>query len=127
MIPLEEHEFTLNKGEFRDPIAIRYNKALLGLSSQCHFGQKHDVTPALNCKKGGFVTIRHNDIRDFEANLLSKICSDVELEPALQPITDENTRGLTGDESRPDIRVRGFWRKGQNAYFEIRVNTLHIK
>ena len=67
--------------------------------------------------------IRHNDIRDFEANLLSKICSDVELEPALQPVTDENTRGLTGDESRPDIRARGFWRKGQNAYFDIRVTN----
>ena len=51
VIPLEEHEFTLNKGEFRDAIAIRYNKALRGLLSQCPCGQKYDVTHALNCKK----------------------------------------------------------------------------
>ena len=75
------------------------------------------MTHAINCKKGGFVIIRHNDIRDFEANLLSKICSDVELEPALQPVTDENTRGLTGDESRPDIRAPRFLEKGPKRLF----------
>ena len=120
MIPLEEHEFTLNKGEFIDAIAIRYNKALRGLPSQCPCGQKYDVTHALNCKKGGFVIIRHNDIRDFEANLLSKICSDVELEPALQPVTDENTRGQT-------FAVFGERAKTPILTFVLQIQTLLIK
>ena len=38
--------------------------------------------------------------------------------------------GLTGEESRPDIRARGVWRKGQNAYFDMRItdcNTVSQK
>ncbi len=29
--------------------------------------------------------MRHNDIRDFTANLLGRVCNDVETEPMLQP------------------------------------------
>ena len=51
-------------------------------------GHKCDTTPALNRKKGGFLTIRLNNIRDwdYEANLLAKIHTEVEPEPSLQPI-----------------------------------------
>ena len=65
----------------------------------------------MSCKKGGFVTIRHNNIRDFESNLLKKVCNDVELEPKLIPVND--------DEARLDIRARGFWRPGQSAFFDV--------
>ena len=108
-LPLVNQGFTLNKGEFRDALAIRYNKALRGLPSKCPCGQKFDLNHALNCKRGGFVIMRHNTIRDFEANLLKQICTDVETEPPLQPLDGENLPGLTGDEARPDVRARGFW------------------
>ena len=49
--------------------------------------------------------MRHNNIRDFEANLLRKVSVDVETEPQLQPLDGENIIGLTGDDSKPDIRV----------------------
>ena len=84
-----------------------------------------NVTHALNCKKGGFVIIRHNNVRDFEANLLRKVCNDVETEPKLQPLSGEQTSGLTGDEARPDIRARGIWRPGQNGYFDVRITNLN--
>ena len=69
--------------------------------------------------------IRHNDIRDFEAGLLSKVCSDVETKPALQPVTNETlqTGNIIGDEARLDIRARGLWRRGQNAFFDVRVTN----
>ena len=67
--------------------------------------------------------MRHNNIRDFEANLLHKVYNDVETEPSLQPLNGEHINGLTGDESRPDIRARGVWRNGQNAYFDIRITN----
>ena len=122
-MPLEEQGFTLTKGEFRDAIAMRYAKDIRGLPSKCPCGQTFDLNHALNCKRGGFVIMRHNNIRDFEANLLRKICADVETEPPLQPLDGEIVNGLTGDESRPDVRARGVWRPGQNAFFDIRVTN----
>ena len=125
VLPLAEYGFTLNKSEFRDAIALRYGKEPKGLPSVCPCGQKFDVTHALNCKKGGFVTIRHNNIRDYEASLLSKIVADVETEPALQPVEGEVITGLQGDNARSDVRARGVWRAGQNAFFDVRVTNPH--
>ena len=127
VLPLEEYGFVLNKGEFRDALKLRYGNNLRGLPQKCPCGQQFDVTHALNCKKGGFVIIRHNNIRDFEANLLKKVCSDVEIEPQLQNVHGEQIEGLVGDESRPDIRARGFWRNGQNAYFDVRVTNTNSR
>ena len=127
ILPLKEQGFNLNKGEFRDALAIRYNRNIKGLPSNCPCGQKYTLDHALNCKLGGFVTIRHNTIRDFEANLLRQTCKDVEVEPALQPLEGEQLRGLAGDGARPDIRARGFWRTGQNAFFDVRVTNVNAK
>ena len=54
--------------------------------------------------------MRHNNVRDFEANLLKRMDNDIEIEPALQEVTNEKIPGNTNDEARPDIRVRGVWR-----------------
>ena len=63
---LAEFGFALNKGEFRDALSLRYGRPLKGLPAMCPCGQKYNVTHALNCKKGGFVTMRHNNLRYFE-------------------------------------------------------------
>ena len=89
VLPLEEQGFTLTKGEFRDALALRYNKQLRALPSKCPCGQTFGVNHALNCKREGFVIIRHNNIRDFEANLLHKVHNDVETKPPLQAVNDE--------------------------------------
>ncbi|XP_066931552.1 uncharacterized protein [Clytia hemisphaerica] len=123
VLPLQEYSFALNKGEFRDAVRLRYNRELKGLPSNCPCGQKFDLDHALICKKGGFVIIRHNNIRDFEAGLLSEVHRDVEIEPPLQPIDGERVGGLNGDNARPDVRARGVWRPGQNAYFDVRVTN----
>ena len=83
------------------------------------------MTHALNCKKGGFVSIRHDEIRNIEANLLKKVCADVETEPRLQPLSLEilNNGSNTGNESRLDVRARGFWRREQNVFFSVRVTN----
>ena len=52
-LPLEKHGFTLNKLEFRDAIALRYNRHLENLPSLCICGTKFDVAHAMNCKRGG--------------------------------------------------------------------------
>ena len=42
------------------------------------------------CKLGGFITQRHNELRDLEAEFLSMVCSDVDIEPVFQDIYAEH-------------------------------------
>ena len=39
--------------------------------------------------------------------------------PPLQPIEGEIVIGIPGDNARPDVRTRGAWRHGQNAFFDV--------
>ena len=124
-IPLAEYGFDLSKDEFRDALALRFNHEIKGLPSKCPCGQRFDITHIMNCKRECFVIMRHNDIRDFEANLLKKICNGVEIEPPLQPLTNGHLeRGsINTDSARLDVRARGFWRRGQNSFIDVRVTN----
>ena len=42
-------------------------------------------------------------------------------------VNGEQIGGLIGDEARPDIRARGVWRNGQNAYFDVRVTNTNSR
>ena len=82
---------------------------------------------ALSCKKGGFISLFHNQIRDLTANLLKIICHDVLIKLTLQQLTGksliERTANIT-DEAHIDIAIRGSWIPGQQAFFDIRVLNL---
>ena len=106
ILPIEVHEFTLTKNEFRDVIHLRYNKTLKGLLSQCPCGQNYDVTHAVNCKKGSFVIMRHNNVQGFEENLLKTTLNNVEIEPKLQKTDNKVLNCLTRDDARPDISAQ---------------------
>ena len=84
---------------------------------------------ALSCPKGGFPSIRHNEIRDLTANLLTEVCSDVCIEPDLQPITGEVLIGATSnaqDGARLDITANGFWGgRFERTYFDVQVFNPH--
>jgi hypothetical protein len=67
-LPLEEFNLTLHKGAFGDAIALRYGWQPINVQSKC--GRSFTVDHALSCPMGGFPTIRHNEIRDFTANLI---------------------------------------------------------
>jgi len=123
-LPLKKQGFVLNRSEFMDALNLRYHRELRSLPTMCPCSQKFDITHALNCKKGGFVHMRHDNIRDFLIALLQKTQKDVQKEPPLQPMQSVQTEaGNTADEARLDIRARGFWRQGQNAYFDVRVTN----
>ena len=49
----------------------------------------------------------------------------VEIEPTLQEITNEKIPGNTNDQARLDIRARGVWKSGQNAFFDIRLTNVN--
>ena len=68
--------------------------------------------------------MRHNDVRDLTANILEGVLNHVEVEPQLLPLTGENLRyqtAIRGDEARLDIRARGLWERGQQAFLDTRV------
>ena len=123
-LPLKEHDFYLDKVTFWDSIHLRYSFPLPRLPVKCVCDASFSVEHALTCKKGGFITIRHNEIRDFTAQLLSEVCNDVAVEPLLTPLTGETFSYKTAnkdDHARLDVSARGVWVKGSRAFFDIRV------
>ncbi len=44
------------------------------------------------CHMGGFPTIRHNEIRDITASLLTEVCHNVATEPMAIGYTHRHTR-----------------------------------
>ena len=77
--------------------------------------------------------IRHNHLRDLTANMMSKVCKDNEIEPKLTPLSGEELQGRTSknsSEARVDIRAQGFWKRGQQAFLNLRVfdpNDCHYR
>ena len=43
----------------------------------------------MNCKKGGFVIMRHDNVQDFEANVLKTTLNDAEIEPKFVMMLDQ--------------------------------------
>ena len=124
VLPLEDHDFYLHKGEFRDALCLRYGWSLSNTPHTCNCGTVFSVDHAMICHMGGFPTIRHNEIRDITASLLTEVCHNVATEPLMQPLTGETLAlrsANTEDGARLDIRARGFWNRSQDAFFDVRV------
>ena len=88
-MPLADQGLALNKQEFRDSLRLRYGLPLVDLPSHCICGDKFTVGHALSCKKGGFVAQRHDCVRNLLTTFIDKICNNVEIEPRLQPLDNE--------------------------------------
>ena len=94
-----------NKQEFRDSVSLRYGWNIPDTPSFCQCGKENDLDHPLICKKGRYVTMRHDRIRDREANLMSEAgCFNVQTAPALLPIAnDTQVRGNKADKARLDV------------------------
>ena len=54
--------------------------------------------------------MRHNCIRDLEAELMQEVCSDVRIEPQLMPLDNNLMRnGKNTENSRLDVSGIGVW------------------
>ena len=89
VLPLKKEGYMLTKEELWDSLASRYNQPIPGLPSFCSCGKIFSTVHALECKKGGFVHSRHDEIRNLEAALLSKVCKDVMTEPSLSRLLEK--------------------------------------
>ena len=114
--------FTLNKGEFRDALKLRYDWEIADKPSICVYGYVFNVDHAVVCRRGGFIIQRHNELRDLEADMLSMVCNDFEIEPVLQELTGESlpSGANRAPDARLDIHARGFWERQRSAFFHVR-------
>lgn len=123
VLPVTGYGFTLNKGEFRDSILLikKWQRTHQSRSNirmwACQYAMT--INHALNYHRGGYIFIRHNDVRDFLAeHLLASVCIDVKTEPKLKPgqgIHFSRTT-LKGEQARLGIRARGFYWAGQHTF-----------
>ena len=84
------------------------------------------ITQALYCHLGGFVNARHDNIRDASYSLLrpSEDCNRTNTATSHQLARVPQISKNLNDRARLDIRACGFWRNGQNAFFDVRITNL---
>ena len=123
VIPIKDLNFNLNKREFRDAIKLRYDWEITHTPKVCVCGDQFNVDHAMVCRRGGFIIQRHNELPDLEAEMLSMVCNDVEIEPVLQEITREalNRGANRAPDARLDISACGFWERKRTTFFDVKV------
>ena len=73
---------------------------------------------------------RHDGVRNLLTSLIGKVCTNVEVEPQLQPLDNErfNLRSaVTSPESSLDFKAGGFWSRGVTAFIDVRVTHVNSK
>ena len=78
--------FDLNKSKFRDAVKLRYDWEVPDTS---YLYVYFNVDSHYDTQTGGFVTQRHSELEDLEAELLNMVCKDIEVEQVWQDITGE--------------------------------------
>jgi len=125
-LPLKEHGFALHRSAFQDALALRYGWPPLRSPTLCACGAPFSVEHVLSCPKGGLPSLRHNEVRDLTANLLTEVCSQVCVEPELQPVQNPDDFRLATSNiqegARLDIAANGFWGgRSERCFVDVRV------
>ena len=113
----------------RDRLPLRYGWTAAKQPMKCACGCSFSVEHVLSCAKGAFPTIRHNEICNLTAHLLTEVCNNVPIEPDLQPITPEQLAGATAnsqDSARLDLSANEVWSGSfKKTSFDVRVFNPH--
>eukprot|EP00731_Ephydatia_muelleri_P008936 Em0004g1274a len=98
--------------------AMRYQRPLLRMPATCDgCGAAFHLEHALDCRKGGLVIQRHNEIRDALGDLASKAFRNVIKEPIVKEANiRDGTPALIAD-----ISIRGLWQPQAVALLDVRV------
>ena len=75
--------------------------------------------------------MRHNEIRDTFATLMSEACFDVEIEPKFRSLQGEsfvNNSTTTDEDAQLDVKANGLWGSRFNrTFFDVKVFKPHAK
>ena len=117
--PISKDDFHLSAVEFRDALCLRYMKPLLQLPPHCDgCGDVFTTSHALDCRRGGLVIYRHNEIRDLLFSLSSLVWTQTVKEPIVKDGTSSNP---PSDSLIADLGARGVWQPQTTALFDIRI------
>ncbi len=115
--PLISQHFDLSPVEFRDALAMRYDRPLVRLPPTCDgCGEVSSVQHALDCRKGGLVIRRHNEIRDSLGDLCNMAFGNAVREPVIS-----EADGLGNASLVADLSVRGVWQPQVDSLLDVRV------
>ncbi len=123
-LPLKSLNYTLNKQEFQDGVHLRYGWQIKGMPPYCTCGKKNSIYHALDCKLGGYVSMRHDAIRDTIAYFFREAkYRDVRTEPSLLPVNAKFYPNPTNtqDEARLDVSAVGVYAPFERTFFDVRV------
>ena len=107
---LTEQSFSLNRSAFDDTLALRYGWSPAKLPSEWDCDSNLTVEHVLSCARGGFPSIRHKEVPDLTANSLMEVCSDVCIEPDLQPLSSDQLPNVSANSQngvRLDLSANG--------------------
>ena len=116
VLPIATCHFDLSPAQFRDVLAVRYIHDPTDLPSKCDgCGATLTMQHALDCKVGGLVIQRHNEIRDCIGDIA--VWTQVVREPIVR---EAHIRA--GDSGlRLDLGVHGVWQPQAVALFDFKV------
>ena len=80
-------------------------------------GEEFSFQHALDCKKGGLVTQRHNEVRDALGDLAAIVYKDVVREPIVQEADDSSGRPAL----IADLSIQGVWQPQTAVLLDVRV------
>ena len=110
--------------EFRDSLRIRLGLVPQGLPDRCDgCEQRFTVGHALQCKVGGLIRFRHEEVAGEWHQLCAQaLCaSAVSDEPKIPTCQATGSPAWSQSELRGDVGAIGFWTRGKTAIFDVRV------
>ena len=99
VLPVARHHFNLSPTEFCDALALHYQRPSFRMPAYCDgCGATFSLEHALDCKKGGLVTQRYNEVRDALGDIAALAYREVIREPLLrEPAEMRNLAALVAD------------------------------
>ncbi|XP_037787362.1 uncharacterized protein LOC119582922 [Penaeus monodon] len=76
-LPIKAKGFSLNNQEFFDTLPLGYGWHMDRLPQSCSCGSPFNTNHAMICKTGGFVVIRHEEVRDLTADWRKKLHPEI--------------------------------------------------
>ena len=118
VLPLQNYHFDLSPLQFRDGLTICYLRDLPCLPPRCDgCGTALTLQHALDCKKGGLVIQRHNEIRDCIGDIASQVWTHVIKEPVVREADANNADGGL----RLDLGISWVRQPQVEARFDVKV------